>query len=212
MINKVIKITKKIGRGFTLVETLMAVLLLSLAIAGPLTIASKSLQATLIAKDQDTAFYLAQDGIEYIWWVRDTNRLQGNADWLAGLDGTADSVISSVDGQNGDCVSSGGTQFCTVDTYANAIASCGASGAACSAINYQWIPVNGVNFFSNFTYAAVTGTTITQSIFTRTISIQTPVNGNAAAANITVTVSACGQQATCNIPPVTLQAQLWNWQ
>ena len=54
---------QKIARGFTLIETLIAVLILTTAIAGPLTIASKGLTATLVAKDQISAFYLAQDAV-----------------------------------------------------------------------------------------------------------------------------------------------------
>lgn len=71
--------------GFTLIETLVAVLLLATAIAGPLTIASKSLTTALVAKDQIIAYYLAQDAIEYIRFKRDTNRLGGSS-WLTGLD------------------------------------------------------------------------------------------------------------------------------
>ena len=60
-------------------ETLIAVLVLSLAITGPLTIAQKGLQAALISKDQDTAFYLARDAVEYVRFVRDTNCLKAGA-------------------------------------------------------------------------------------------------------------------------------------
>jgi prepilin-type N-terminal cleavage/methylation domain-containing protein len=75
MINRILKQ----ARGFTLVETLVAVLLLTVAIAGPLTIISKSLITALVAKDQVTAFFLAQDAVEYVRFVRDTNKLQDSA-------------------------------------------------------------------------------------------------------------------------------------
>jgi prepilin-type N-terminal cleavage/methylation domain-containing protein len=240
MINKFKKIRKRMGKGFTLIETLMAVLLLSVAIAGPLTIASKSLQATLIAKDQDTAFYLAQDGIEYVRWVRDTNTLKCNAtnsctasSWLAGLNGTSDNIIvGGVDQQNGDCVSSGGTQNCEVDSYANAITSCGSGGNACGVINYQWVNTAGGTtcaantancYFSHFTYTT-SGGTVTPSIFIRTISIATPVGGNAGEASVTVTVSWCDEASACTSTTgtptgtpahsglVTLREELFNWQ
>ncbi len=70
-------------KGFTLIETMVAVLLLASAIVGPLTIASKGLSAALIAKDQITAFYLAQDAMEYVRYVRDSNSL-GGGNWLTG--------------------------------------------------------------------------------------------------------------------------------
>jgi hypothetical protein len=50
--------------GFTIVETLVAVAILMIAIAGPLTIVNKSLRAAMEAQDQVTAAYLAQDVIE----------------------------------------------------------------------------------------------------------------------------------------------------
>ncbi len=53
-------------RGFTLVETLVAIAILMIAIAGPLTIASKGLTAATYAKNQVIASFLAQDLIEYV--------------------------------------------------------------------------------------------------------------------------------------------------
>jgi len=89
--------TSKIkNKGFTLIETLVAVLLLATAIAGPLTLASKSLTAALVAKDQIIAYYLAQDAIEYVRFKRDTNRLAG-VSWLAGLSNCLNSNGCNVD-------------------------------------------------------------------------------------------------------------------
>src|SRR3989344_4279136 len=84
---------QKIARGFTLIETLIAVLILTTAIAGPLTIASKGLTATLVAKDQISAFYLAQDAVEYVHFLRDSACLAAGAQpggcpaaaWLSSL-------------------------------------------------------------------------------------------------------------------------------
>lgn len=59
------------NRGFTLLETLVAVMILSLAVAGPLYVADRALVAAHISRDQLTASYLAQEGIEYIRSMRD---------------------------------------------------------------------------------------------------------------------------------------------
>jgi len=78
-------------KGFTLVETLVAITILLISIAGPLTIASKGLSGAYYARDQITAYYLAQEGIEYIRNVRDTHSLDGSlvkAQWLVGDDNT----------------------------------------------------------------------------------------------------------------------------
>lgn len=70
--------------GFTLIETLVAIMVLLIALAGPLTLAQQSLQSASISADQITAFYLAQDAMEYVRNVRDTNLINGNG-WMDGL-------------------------------------------------------------------------------------------------------------------------------
>ena len=62
-------------QGFTLVETLIAITILTFAIAGPLSSASHALVATEVARDQLTASYLAQEGIEYVRAMRDDEYL-----------------------------------------------------------------------------------------------------------------------------------------
>lgn len=71
--------------GFTLIETLVAISVLLVSLAGPLSIAAQSLQSAYYARDQITAFYLAQEAIEYVRAVRDQNVLEGNA-WLTGIE------------------------------------------------------------------------------------------------------------------------------
>ncbi len=59
-------------KGFTIIETLVAVTILMLAIIGPMTVSQKSLVASIYAKDQIIASYLAQDVMEYLKNKRDT--------------------------------------------------------------------------------------------------------------------------------------------
>ena len=61
----------KFDKGFTIVETLVAITILMIAIAGPLSIASKSLNSALYSKDQMTASYLAQEGMELVRNLKD---------------------------------------------------------------------------------------------------------------------------------------------
>ena len=60
-------------KGFTLVETLVAIAILSAAMAGPMTLAIKSIGTASISQDQLTAFYLGEEAIEYVKNVRDSN-------------------------------------------------------------------------------------------------------------------------------------------
>jgi prepilin-type N-terminal cleavage/methylation domain-containing protein len=89
-------IKKTKNRGFTLIEALVAIAILTISIAGPITIASKGLASAVFARDQITAFYLAQEAVEYIRNQRDENNLNGN-DWLDGLSECMDENICTID-------------------------------------------------------------------------------------------------------------------
>lgn len=83
------KIYKK-EKGFTLIETLVAITILLIAIVGPMEIASKGLFSAFYARDEITAYYLAQEGLEYVRNGRDTVFLINNSggtpiEWLNGL-------------------------------------------------------------------------------------------------------------------------------
>lgn len=73
-------------KGFTLIETMVAVTILALAIAGPFRAIQGALTNSFAARDQLVAAALAQEGIEYIRSIRDDNYLSGESDWLAGMD------------------------------------------------------------------------------------------------------------------------------
>ena len=62
-------------KGFTLIETMIAVTILTLAVSGPLYTASRAIVAAETARDQLTASYLAQEGIEYVRAMRDNEYL-----------------------------------------------------------------------------------------------------------------------------------------
>ena len=74
--------------GFTIIEPLVAIAILLLAITTPLTIAEKGLASAEVARQEITAFYLAQEAAEHIRNVRDENTLGGQggkSGWLQGL-------------------------------------------------------------------------------------------------------------------------------
>lgn len=63
-------------KGFTLIETMVAITILTIAIAGPMFTANRAIVAAQISRDQLIASYLAQEGIEYIRAVRDDEYLK----------------------------------------------------------------------------------------------------------------------------------------
>ena len=62
-------------RAFTLLETLVAITILTLATAGPLFTANRAIVAAQGARYQLIASYLAQEGIEYVRVMRDDEYL-----------------------------------------------------------------------------------------------------------------------------------------
>ncbi|MCX6702245.1 MAG: type II secretion system protein [Candidatus Zambryskibacteria bacterium] len=112
--------------GFTLVETLVAVSILSISIAATFTAVQNGIQNSTVAKDQTTAFYLAQEAIEYIKNLRDQNALNsingGANKWLTGLSdvGTDPCYFGKV---------------CRIDSPAQTTVYCGAAFDACPVLN-----------------------------------------------------------------------------
>lgn len=58
-------------KGFTLVEALVAIAIITIAISAPLYTASKDITAAQNAQSQMIASHLAQEGIETVRWIRD---------------------------------------------------------------------------------------------------------------------------------------------
>lgn len=81
---KLLKKQKNSNFGFTLVETFVAIVILMIAVTGPMTLFSNSISDGVYAKNQVTASYLAQEGLELVINLRDSNIRNGN-DWLNGL-------------------------------------------------------------------------------------------------------------------------------
>ena len=83
------------NKGFTLVETLVAVAILMIAIAGPLTIANQALTAALGSRNAMIATYLAQEGMESIKNIKDNNVAKNGSSLFAqGIVGSSCTVGS----------------------------------------------------------------------------------------------------------------------
>ena len=86
------------SRGFTIVETLVAIAVLMIAIAGPLVIANNGLVAAQNAKNQMTASFLAQESMMVIKNIKDSNiSVLGANSWLDGLVACSSNSTSGCD-------------------------------------------------------------------------------------------------------------------
>ncbi len=71
--------------AFSIIEIMAVLLIVSLAMIGVANLAVQSIQAQTINRGSIIAYQLAQEGIEIVRQIRDTNWMQGN-NWKDGLD------------------------------------------------------------------------------------------------------------------------------
>ena len=93
-IRKYISQNRQNGEGFTIIELVIAIFILSVAIFGVYNAFSTIVVLTSGISDRLTAAYLAQEGIEIIRNIRDTNWIEMGTDpnitWYDGLSGWED--------------------------------------------------------------------------------------------------------------------------
>ena len=77
------------NRGFTLIETIVAIFLLTVGVVGSFSLMQRVTAFASISASQFVASYLAQEGTEVIRNIRDTNYLERQA-WDAGIGAGAD--------------------------------------------------------------------------------------------------------------------------
>ena len=172
--NMKMKLTKN-SRGFTLVETLVAIGILSASIAATFTSVQMSLKISNNVKNQVTAFYLAQEALEFIKNVRDENALHslenpGSVNWLHGL----------AENSNDPCWYGGGgvsQKTCTIDSAkgisGGGVSACSGGFGSCPNLNQDsstglfgytsggtWVPTNFKREIQ-ITYAGADGIIVT---------------------------------------------------
>lgn len=176
-------------QGFTLVETLVAITILLVAIVGPMTIAARGLQSAFYAREQITAFSLAQEGVELIRAIRDRNALAPGitTNWLTGIPG--------------ECRNSG--EGCGLDARNSTFTlfSCNGSGDPCRLKDEGRVSGNR-GFFSYATGGALTP-------FTRQIWVREVAGGNEKEAEVIVEVS-WRSGLFGDVKTVTVQSRIFN--
>ena len=104
-------INHQLSTGFTLIETLVAITLLTISVVAPMTLVARSLTTAYYSRDQITAFHLAQEGIEAVRHLRDHNILETALDTptniLAGIRTDRPFTVDAVNGtiDNPPCTS-----------------------------------------------------------------------------------------------------------
>lgn len=162
-------------KGFTLIETMVAITILTLAVSGPMFTASRAIVAARAASNQLTASYLAQEGVEYVRMMRNNSYLLAYSDVpnraTASTTGWA-SFRTSV----APCKTAvlGNAPFCTLDPVTPVLSACsGACGPLYLAPTHVYTQQSSGN---------------TQTIFTRTIQVL-EVPGTASEEKVASTVT-----------------------
>ncbi len=158
----------KSSRGFTLVETLVAIALLMIAISAPFYSVQQAIVASNAARDQLIASSLAQEGAEYIYYLRDNNYLAGNS-WLTGMD---------------SCLTGNAPYGCMIDPSQNTLTSCISSG--CTPLKLS--SSNLYTHAGNFSPTRFTRTVQIQSVSAAQVKITVTVTWISGQRNYTVTV------------------------
>jgi prepilin-type N-terminal cleavage/methylation domain-containing protein len=180
-----------VSRGFTLLEALVAISIISLSVAGAFTAAQSGVSASIFARDRITASYLAQESIEFVKNKRDENLLIRNSQaiptqtWLQGISQS----------QGGVC----GTDInnaCGTDVPNGNFVSCPNGSANCL------LKLDSVDSLYKHSLGTDPGT---NTIFTRKVFIQ---ETNATEAKVTVIVT--WTQGNSN-KSVTITENLRDW-
>ena len=93
-------------RGFSLLETIIAIMVLTLAMTAVFSLVSHGIRSVSASSNEMVASFLASEGLEYIRNIRDVN-----------VKGGKDALLNKFS----DCFSSEG---CVVDAYNDTIAAC----------------------------------------------------------------------------------------
>ena len=184
-----------LNKGFTLIETMVAITVLALALIGPFSAVQSALNGSYVARDQLVATALAQEGAEYIRSIRDNNYLDSTrtGGWLDGFSTNLTNCYSSVIGATP-------TGYCTVDVTKGDFHS---AASAVTSYTSSQTPPPLYQDASHFFTQVSSGNTATK--FTRTVRITT-LTTNEGKVVVTVTWTAGHQTHS-----ITVTDNLQNW-
>ncbi|MGC9605224.1 MAG: hypothetical protein ABSF56_00480 [Minisyncoccia bacterium] len=177
-------------RGFMIIETLVAISVLMIAIAGPLVVASRGLFGAAASKDQLIASYLAQESLETAKNIRDINVYNINngstgIDWLTTGSSVTDLSL---------CTKASPCDISVIDSAT--VSSCSSSGCPI------YLESNG--------YGHVNGSGAVATPFTRYVYLNTPGgSGNCSVSGVECTITAVIDWNEKTIPyEISMSSQL----
>jgi len=186
------------SRAFTLVETLVAITIVTLAILAPFDAIEKVVNASRLAKDNLIASALAEEMLEYVRFVRTTNYISHQTDLMQGLDGTNSPKFG-----DHDCTDI----LCSLDAAVNPTVAVNPVGATCSTNH----PISCPNLYvtAQGLYTLVSTPPNTQTIFKRGFNIDVEPSGVGTASYETVTAQVTWEDH--GTQKIILTESLYDW-
>lgn len=191
------KITKfKIQNGFTLVETLVAIAILSISVMSASMAVQSGLSQSYYARDEVAAYYLIQEAVEYVRNIRDSNALANISSLSSG--GSGVNWLSGISQNSTDPCWFG--KFCMIDATqnpANAMTFCSNTSGNCPYLKQD---VNGL-----FNYSSGT-----QTKFKREMQISRVAGDPSSNREIILTVTVSWTDNANKVASVSVQEWLFN--
>lgn len=169
-------------KGFTMVEVLIAVFVITIGVVGSYIILQQIFANTFVSSSRLTAAYLAKEGFEIVRNVRDSN-------WVAGNDWDTNLIKNSPPGFNGCDLSEAPPRFCEADHTDTALTSLSSSGDP-----------NPLTLNGSYLYGAGADTK-----FSRTIEVKSLT---ADSARVIITIS---WEEQGNSHSITVEGLLYDW-
>jgi len=197
-----LKCNHEYSKGFTIVEAMVAIFILSVSVATMLGITASSAATARYANNEITANYLLQEAVDSIRNSRDTMVFQNKRPWT--------DFLSKYGYIGNKCFSTNGCillieNFDPSDINSvDDVASCNGNGGVCPYLLYDDDPTNYKTFYN---YTSSTGY---ESVFRRTVNMAVD-NDNPDQLNITVKVEWYNGDES-NKRSQSLTFYLLNWQ
>ncbi len=184
----------KLG-GFTLVETLVAILIFTFGVLGPLALAAKVISAGQVSKNRLIASNLAQEAYDLVRNVRDENIILGGAIW----DNYTGPVCSGVPPQR--CLANG-TYEVGVDTNGLKLADPLPNGRYL----YMREVCSGADTCYEYRESSIGGST--RSLFQRSVALERQDSLAGRPVKVTITVSWTEASGTKSI---VVEGKIYDW-
>jgi prepilin-type N-terminal cleavage/methylation domain-containing protein len=194
---------KKRNTGFTLIETIVSIVILSSAIVGPMMLSAHSMKASRDAKLELEATHLAEEGIEIVHNVRDNNSAHDTSALHENWMGSPNQIFTHC---NLGCVPDV-TKNSVSGVWASDVLVPCPSGVCTSKERVYYNPDTGL-----YDQGAVTLTSPwTPSPFTRSIMVEAVGGGGNPQSQVRVHVTVSYISYNGAMRTITMTEDLYNW-